>query len=382
MARRCSFCGEARTPARPLLAASDSVAICPDCARLAIDVAVDEVPTTDLLVTGIGRALTNDARRGDPVGWVSDAAMVVRAGWISWIGQEGDLPEPYLDYPELPCEGRMVVPGMVDAGSRILGSSHHDRQDADLLLAAATDLADRSLRCGVTTIDIRAGGTDDPTLDTYLLAIAREVGERFAGTAVITWQCSARAHSAWVSEMVPAVSRLATFVHLACSGAGTLAGQIEAVNPMPIRVTCLADRRDHICLDDPTGVVSTDAGVRPPAPVTVIGPRTLLTGGHLYGDAFALASDCDLHGVIDPGLGLPILLAVELGGFGAEQALWAATRGGALALGQRNRGILKNGAAGDFVIYDASSAEEVVSDPGGCRIHRVVVGGMEIPGNH
>lgn len=380
MVRRCSFCGEPKSPSRPLFLASENVAICPECARLAVSVASEEEPQPDIWMSNVSKVMTNDARRGNSFGWVEDASIVVKGGRISWIGEAEEMPDQYRDYPELDCEGRMVIPGMVDAGTRILGSLHTELPDSDRLLSAASHLSDRALAGGVTTMDLRVGGTDDPTLDLCLLAVARELSERWVGTMVITWQCSARTSTSQLAEMVPAVSRIATFANLVCVGRDGLDERVDAVAPLPVRVTCLSRASGHTCLQQPAQVISADAGMEPPASVTVVGPSALLGGQALSGDLFALASECDLHGVTDPGLGLALLLAVEIGGFGPEQALWAATRGGALALGEADRGILKLGAEADLVVYDTDSVDEIVADPSNSRIHQVIAEGLEIPG--
>src|SRR5436309_928394 len=84
----------------------------------------------DLLGRGIGRLLT---MAGQPVD--GPAAVVIRAGRVTWTGPEGDLP----DQPELPtydAGGACVVPGFVDPHTHLVWAGR--RRDDFLARLAGT----------------------------------------------------------------------------------------------------------------------------------------------------------------------------------------------------------------------------------------------------
>jgi imidazolonepropionase len=68
------------------------------------------------------------------------------------------------------------------------------------------------------------------------------------------------------------------------------------------------------------------------------------------------------------------IACLELG-LGPEEALWAATRGGALALGMADRGWLGPGSVGDLVLLEAPSHLHIPYRPGTDLVGSVVKAG-------
>jgi imidazolonepropionase len=155
------------------------------------------------------------------------------------------------------------------------------------------------------------------------------------------------------------------------TGGALLAAEIGAVS---------ADHLDHVTGDDARALA--EAGVvavlvpgasytlrSPQAP----GPMLLETGCTL-----ALATDCN------PGTSYfesmtPILsLATVQMGLTLEQALAAATLGGARALQLDDRGFVAPGAVGDLVVLDAPSAAHLVYRPGANLVRQVFRGGAPV----
>ena len=62
-------------------------------------------------------------------------------------------------------------------------------------------------------------------------------------------------------------------------------------------------------------------------------------------------------------MSLMISLAVVQMGMTVEQAIWAATRGGALSLGLEDRGQISPGRPADMVILDAPTAAHIPYRP-------------------
>jgi len=132
---------------------------------------------------------TMQAGAAQPYGLVSDAALVIEAEKIRWLGPRGDLPRDLqaLCSSEHDCEGALITPGLIDCHThlvyggdraaefeqRLQGASYEDiarrgggiastvratreASTADLAQSSATRL--RALMAeGVTTIEIKSG---------------------------------------------------------------------------------------------------------------------------------------------------------------------------------------------------------------------------------
>ena len=79
------------------------------------------------------------------------------------------------------------------------------------------------------------------------------------------------------------------------------------------------------------------------------------------------------------GLTLAIALLVTVAGLSVEEAIWSATRGGARALGDAERGRLRMGDPADFVVLDMDDPIELVRRPDTNPAWKVVASGRESP---
>jgi imidazolonepropionase len=77
------------------------------------------------------------------------------------------------------------------------------------------------------------------------------------------------------------------------------------------------------------------------------------------GVTVALATDCNPGTSYVTNMGFVVSLAVRDMGMSVDQALWSATRGGAMALGRDDIGLLAPGTRADFLILDAPTAKHV-----------------------
>ena len=170
---RCSFCGLRRSEVAALVVGIGGVAICRQCAEIASRFDGSPEPPTEVVYRDLGCVLTQDSRLGTEFGTISDASIVVRGDHVAWLGRTADLPSRYHDYHTVECDGRLAIPGLIDAGSALLGSLPSSRPDPDWLIASASQQLAIALAYGVTSIDVRVGGSGDPTIDTVLLAAAR-----------------------------------------------------------------------------------------------------------------------------------------------------------------------------------------------------------------
>lgn len=94
------------------------------------------------------------------------------------------------------------------------------------------------------------------------------------------------------------------------------------------------------------------------------------------GVVVALGTGCRRAGVAS--MPLAMAMAVHHGGLTAEQALWSATRGGALAVESPEKGRIAAGAPADLVVLEAAEVDDLVTTPGRDPVQRVVKGGIPL----
>lgn len=390
-ADRCSFCGKRRNDTDYLVAGPRGVAICSECAAVAHQVAAEAIVPGggDLLLTGISRLVTNDPKRDGLLGDVRDAAVAIRHGKVTWVGEERALPGRYRELPSLGCEGRAATPGFVDGLTRLVGSRWETRPDPDHLVATTVEHAGQMLQHGITALDIHAGGTLDPTTDTVLLAAARAVGERLPITVSVTWVCASHLGKRVLREvMAPTAARLASAAELTCRGEPDIPDR-QMLAPLPARIH-LCDREAHGCRAEAAGALTVTGpglgGEPVPGAVSLIVPldhlrRGSFPGRRLWdaGEPVAIATGSDPDGTVLAGMGLPVALATESGGLSPAETVWSITRGGALGMGAPERGRLRAGSPADVVVLDSDELTILGARPDANPCWRVVVSGSIVP---
>ncbi|MFQ5522366.1 MAG: imidazolonepropionase [Acidimicrobiia bacterium] len=366
-----------------------------------------------LLLTGIGHLTTHD---GDPIRDAAVAAengVIVYAGPESDAPEQGDrtrldcegravIPGFVDAHTHLVFAGdrsgefarRLAGESYAEiaaGGGGILSTVQATRAASeDELFDLASQRLWRMIRAGTTTVEVKSGYGLDTETELRLLRVARRLGEELPVTVKTTFL---GAHSVppeyrndrgayidlVVDEMLPAVSELADYcdvfveggvfsveearriletagdhglqarVHaeqLTHSGGTRLAAELGAAS---------ADHLDHVTPEDATALA--EAGVAavlvPGASYTLRSPQA--PGPVLWetGVTVALATDCNPGTSYFEGMGLVISLAVVQMGLTVDQAIWAATRGGALSLGLEERGMIGPGKQADLVVLDA-----------------------------
>jgi imidazolonepropionase len=138
-----------------------------------------------------------------------------------------------------------------------------------------------------------------------------------------------------------------------------------------------ADHCTHLSTADVEALASSDT-------VATLLPATDFSTRQPYPDArrlldagatVALATNCNPGSSYTTSMSFCIALAVREMRMSLEEALAAATLGGARALGKADRGRLAPGARGDAVILAAPSYAHIVYRPGVPLIAGTVVGG-------
>lgn len=287
------------------------------------------------------------------------------------------------------------------AGGGILSTVSATRSASeDQLFDLAAARVWNMIRSGTTTLEIKSGYGLDLTTELRLLRVARRIGEELPVTVRATFLGAHAVPEEFrsdrdryidlvIDEMIPAAAAHADYcdvfvepgvfsveearrileaatvhglqgrVHaeqLSHGGGAALAAELGAAS---------ADHLDHATEEDASALA--DAGV-----TTVLVPgasyslRSSQAPGPMLWDAgctVALATDCNPGTSYLESMGLVISLAVVQMGLTANQALWAATRGGALSLGLPDRGLLAPGQRADLAIIDAPTPTHIPYRP-------------------
>lgn len=387
---------------------------------------------TTLLVTGIGELTTNVADAGDACGTRHDAAVLVRDGVIAWVGSSRDAPEAEATVVDV--GGRAVVPGFVDShthlafagdrsdefAARMAGSSYAAggiRTTVAATRAASDDalrgrLAALVAECraqGTTTLEIKTGYGLDVVTETRLARLAREVTDEvtFLGAHVVAPEFAGRA-DAYVDlvtgDMLAAVAPFSRWVDVFCEEgafspaqsrrvleAGRAAGlgirvhgnQLGPGGGVALAVAMGAAAVDHCTYltdDDIAALAASDtvATLLPGVEFSTRQPypdaRRLLDAGVTV----ALASDCNPGSSFTSSMPLMIALAVREMGMTVDEAVWAATAGGARALRRDDVGVVAPGRRADLVLVDAPSRVHLAYRPGVPLVRRVWKDGVEV----
>jgi imidazolonepropionase len=298
------------------------------------------------------------------------------------------------------------------AGGGILSTVRATRSaSAESLLSDAAARARRMFDAGTTTIEIKSGYGLDEETEVTLLQVARQISEMVPVTVKTTY-LGAHAvppefaddrggYLALVIDMLPRVAGLADYcdvfvedgafsvdegrailtaaaesglrarVHaeqLGHSGGAMLAAEIGAVS---------ADHLDHATPDDARmlAAAGVTAVLVPGASYTMRGkqaPGPMLSD---EGCVVALATDCNPGTSYFEGMGLVVSLAVVQMGLTPDQAIWAATKGGATALELPDHGSLGPGDVADMVVLDAPHPTHIAYRPATNLVWQVVKGG-------
>ena len=125
--------------------------------------------------------------------------------------------------------------------------------------------------------------------------------------------------------------------------------------------------------DEGTSVVVT--------PITTLaerGFRPRLRDLMRSGVPVALGTDCSPAPVLAESLTLAVSLTVLEMGLTPDQAVWSATRGGAIALGLTDRGWIGYGATADLVVLDAPNPTYLSYRPGAELVWKVIKNGSVV----
>jgi imidazolonepropionase len=386
-----------------------------------------------LVVTNIGELVTGDPAWGDgPLGIRRNAAVVIENERVEWIGRAAYAPAADA---KLDADGCAVLPGFVDSHAHLVFAGDRAAEfaarmagepytgggirktvsatraaDDDQLRTNVARLRQEALRQGTTTMEIKSGYGLNVADEARSLRIAREftADTTFLGAHVVPQEYANRpddyvslvcgpmlaaartAGARWIDVFceqgafdedhsrailtVGAASGLGVRIHAnqLSEGPGVqLAAELGAAS---------ADHCTHLSEADiaalaESGVVATllpgaEFSTRSPYPPA----RALVDAGA----TIALATDCNPGSSYTTSMPFCIALAVREMGLTPDEAVLAATRGGAAALRRTDLGHLTVGARGDLVVLDAPSYLHLAYRPGVPLVNAVVHNGAPL----
>ena len=366
-----------------------------------------------MLIDNISTLVTNDPE----LGTLRDAALLFEDGVVAWVGPRSAIPEA-AGSERFDAGGRAVIPGFVDShghlvfagdraeefAARMAGTPYGaggikttvaaTRAASDDELGANVDrLVAEALRSGTTTVETKSGYglTVHDERRSLRVATPRTDERTFLGAHVVPPEYEADAYVDLVKgEMLDACAPHARWIDVFCEQgafdgeqtraileAGIAKGLVPRVHAnqlehgpgVQIAVELGAASADHV-----THV--TDADVDALANSDTV--ATLLPGAEFstratYPDArrlldagvtVALAADCNPGSSYTTNIPFCIAIAVREMHMTPDEAVWAATAGGARALRRTDIGHLGNGARADAVLLDAPSHIHLAYRPG------------------
>ncbi len=259
--------------------------------------------------------------------------------------------------------------------------------DADLVAATRARLQ-AAAASGTTTLEVKSGYGLTAAAELRLLRLIGEAAaplrlrvlRTFLGAHAVPEESTPGEQAEAVIAALPDVAQQADFIDVFCEpgifdleltrrildagrqhglGLRLHADQLEHSGGTRLGVAMGALSVDHLehADEDDAGAL---AGSRTVATI-LPGPALLLRSGMPpvralleAGACVALGSDANAGTFGTPSMPLAVGLAVAIG-FSVDEALWAATAGGARALGLDDRvGVLRPGAAADLVAWDAA----------------------------
>ncbi|MEU0493368.1 imidazolonepropionase [Nocardiopsis sp. NPDC006139] len=381
-----------------------------------------DVPES-ILIDDIATLVTNDPGLGEgAVGAVEDAALVIEGGTVAWAGPRGRAPAADA---RVDAAGRCVLPGFVDSHSHIVFAGDRSREfaarmsgtpysaggirttvaatraasDAELLGRARGFVAEARAQ-GTTTLEVKSGYGLTVADEARSLRVAGRVTDEvtFLGAHVVApeYADDPQGYVDLVTgPMLDACAPHARWIDVFCErgafdeeasrrvlAAGMERGLLPRVHGnqlgegpgVRLAVEVGAASVDHCTYLSAEDVDAlAQAGGRPEPTVATLLPGVDFSTRQSYPDAralidagavVALASDCNPGSCFTSSLAFCIAVAVRDMGMTPDEAVWAATAGGALALRRTDVGRLSPGARADLVLLDAPNHLYLAYRPG------------------
>ena len=371
---------------------------------------------SSLAIDNIGLLVTADPALGEgPLGLVREAALVVEDERIAGVERAGAAADERID-----AAGRCVIPGFVDShthlvfagdradefaarmagrpyaasGIRVTTEATRAASEEELRELAAARRAEAA-RAGITHLEIKSGYGLEPEAERRCCAVAAELTDdvTFLGAHAVPPEYDGQA-DAYVElvcgKMLDACRPYARWIDVFCEDGAFDADQSRAVleagrdaglglrvhgnqlglGPgVQLAVEMGAASVDHCTdlSDDDIAALAASDTVATFLPATDFSTRQPYPNARRAIDAgveVALATNCNPGSSYTTSMAFCIALAVRDMRMTLEEALLAATRGGARALRRHDVGRLAPGARADAAILEAPSYTHLVYRPG------------------
>ncbi|WP_405729211.1 imidazolonepropionase [Streptomyces sp. NBC_01537] len=387
---------------------------------------------TTTVVTNIGSLVTNDPALGEgPLGLVQNAAVVLDGETVAWVGPKAKAPAADTTHD---ADGRAAIPGFVDSHSHLLFAGDRTQEFnarmsgrpytaggirttvAATRAASDTDLdanirryVTEALRQGTTTIETKSGYGLTPHDEARALRIAaaHTTETTYLGAHIVAPEYAddpAGYVELVTGEMLEACAPYARWVDVFCERgafdgeqarailtAGQKRGLIPRVHAnqlghgpgVQLAVELGAASADHCTHLTDEDVDALAASAR--QTVATLLPGAEFSTRAQYPDArrlldagatIALSTDCNPGSSFTTSMPFCIAVAVRDMGMTPDEAIGAATLGGAKALRRGDIGRITPGARADLALLDAPSHVHLAYRPGVPLVSAVWRGGV------
>ncbi len=384
-----------------------------------------------LAIDNIGELVTNDPSAGEgPLGLLRAACVVTDGGRVIAVGPAGAAADERLD-----VAGRCVLPGFVDshthlvfAGDRAeeftarMAGTPYDgggiRVTTDATRAAdppaLRDGAARRLReahaAGTTTVEIKTGYGLSADSEERLASIAAELTEEttYLGAHLVPREFEGRADDyvalvcgPMLDAVRPHVKWIDAFCETGAFDADQCRAVLEAGRAAGLGLRLHANQLGHgpgVQLGVELGCASVDhctylsdddlAALAASTTVATFLPATDFSTRQPYPDArraidagvaVALASNCNPGSSYTTSMSFCIALAVRDLHMTIDEAIAAATVGGASALRRDDVGRIRVGGPAHLTVLDAPSRHHLAYRPGVPLIWRTIGSSFQLP---
>ncbi|GGQ50554.1 MULTISPECIES: imidazolonepropionase [Actinomycetes] len=371
------------------------------------------------VITNIATLVTNDPslRDTDPLGLVRDAAVVIEGDRVVWTGESSKAP---ATDNRVDAGGRAVLPGFVDSHSHLVFAGDRTEEfnarmsgrpysaggirttvaatraagDAELEANLTRHLAE-ALRQGTTTFETKSGyGLTVEDEARALRLAARHTDEvTYLGAHIVAPEFAddPAGYVALVTgDMLNACAPHARWIDVFCekgafdgdqARAILTAGKAKGLHPrihanqlsygpgVQLAVELDAASADHCThlTDADVDALANSSTVATLLPGAEFSTRAAWPDARRLLDAgvtVALSTDCNPGSSFTSSVPFCVALAVRDMGMTPDEAVWAATAGGAAALRRTDVGRLVPGAYADLVLLDAPSHVHLAYRPG------------------
>ncbi|MEU0395104.1 imidazolonepropionase [Streptomyces sp. NPDC006208] len=373
---------------------------------------------TTTVITNIGSLVTNDPALGDgPLGLLQDAAVVLDGDRVAWVGHTKDAPDADERHD---AQGRAAIPGFVDSHSHLVFAGDRTQEfnarmsgraysaggirttvaatraaSDDELEANLTRLLREALLQGTTTFETKSGYglTVEDEARALRIAAAHTDEVTYLGAHVVSpdYADDPAAYVALVTgEMLDACAPYARWVDVFCekgafdgeqARAILTAGKAKGLTPrvhanqlsygpgVQLAVELDAASADHCThlTDEDVDALANSATVATLLPGAEFSTRAQWPDARRLLDAgvtVALSTDCNPGSSFTSSVPFCIALAVRDMGMTPDEAVRAATAGGAAALRRTDVGRIAPGARADVALLDAPSHVHLAYRPG------------------